>query len=284
MRIALLLAVASAIAWNLADRPNKSSSEHKAEVAQQAPANPFPLTVVIDNAQRSEPTQPTKPEAPSGNTAPEWALVVVGILTCIILVWQAHETRRSVAAIRESLSHQRDTAAAALLNAKALINSERPWVMVQITEEKKELPEEQGVGLLGGRVFQFAIFNYGKTPAHITNYTELAFDFLKDPDTELPIPPKYGEPNKSRRFIAPRDSFVVGDFNPHVTRMNAIVERAGGGKTTQSDLSLVVYGVVEYEDGISAKSYKTAFCYRHERDWIRGSLVPCGPFIYNEYT
>lgn len=107
MKSALLLAILTAFAGNLAEGPNKGPTDHKTEVAQQAPTNPSPVTVVVENSQRGEPAQSPKPEAISGNTAAEWALVVVGIVTCGVIGWQSLETRRSAQAMRESTNLQR---------------------------------------------------------------------------------------------------------------------------------------------------------------------------------
>ena len=71
-------------------------------------------------------THNTYQNSPSWYTAfkrPEWALVLVGIATLLVIGWQAWETRRSVGAGTVS-------ALSAKISADALINSERAWVMV----------------------------------------------------------------------------------------------------------------------------------------------------------
>jgi hypothetical protein len=105
-RSLLIAAIMAASAGNLSSSPQQSSSAHKQEVAQQPPANPSPVTVVIENAQRSEPASSPAPKPPSGNTPAEWALVVVGIITCGVIGWQAWESRKAAQAMRQSTAIQ----------------------------------------------------------------------------------------------------------------------------------------------------------------------------------
>src|ERR1035441_8250152 len=65
---------------------------------------------------------------------PEGWLVVVGILTCIIIAWQAIETRRA--------------AQVAQVSAKALITSERAWVVINEISPPPELISQSNPGPL----------------------------------------------------------------------------------------------------------------------------------------
>jgi hypothetical protein len=42
----------------------------------------------------------------SGNTSPEWALVIVGILTFLVIGWQSWETKKAAVAARDSIKLQ----------------------------------------------------------------------------------------------------------------------------------------------------------------------------------
>lgn len=174
---------------------------------------------------------------------------------------------------------------AALLNAQALINSERPWVMIQVKEVPIEGTEYYHGKLFGNNGFQLIIFNYGKTPAHILDCKELKFDVLEHPDEELPVPPRYGASNFIKRFLAPADSLPIGPpFHPHTVRREIVEVSAPKGEHTQGEI--VVYGLIEYSDGVSRNAFRSAFCYRHDHApaSITGNLVPCGPRVYNEYS
>jgi hypothetical protein len=285
MRTALLLvAIVAAIAGNLSGSPDQSSPAHKQGAGQAEPANTSPVTVTIENTQRSEPAETAAPKPPQGNTSAEWALVFVGIVTCLVIIIQVVVSNRATAAMWASLPLQKAAADAALKNAQAIINSERPWVMIQI----KESLRDDSVGAFKSlRSFQLSIFNYGQTPAHITRCLGPTIEFYQNPDEQLPTPPDYGTSEWSRRFLAPNDSLSIGDpIAPSDTKMKEIITGAFRGEQTGRG-DLVAYGLIEYSDGISEKPYRTAFCYRHEQGALSsmgGHLVLCGPTVYNEYT
>jgi hypothetical protein len=98
-------------------------------------------------------------------------------------------------------------ASAARLNAQALISAERPWVMVQV----RETAVEDGKGIFDRRAFQFIMFNYGKSPAHIVGVKGPKIEFLSDPEKDLASIPEYGIWNWDRKFLAPRDDIKIGD-------------------------------------------------------------------------
>ena len=60
-----------------------------------------------------------------------------------------------------------------------------------------------------------------------------------------------------------------------------------GQQPKRRGAALVIYGLIQYTDGVSNTTYTTAFCYRHLRERLSemgGHLVACGPPIYNQYT
>src|SRR5579872_393370 len=271
-----VFAVMAAITWNLAQGPKQSPAAHKKAVTQQAQPNPSPVTVVIDNAQRGEPAQAAKPESPSGDTSPEWALVIVGIVTFLVIGWQSLETRRSADAVKESVPHQKTAADAAFLNAQALINFERPWVMIQI----ERIPNKAGKAT---PTFLAKVFNYGKGPAHVTECSKVTIDFCRNPKIDLPIPPIYTpQDNWRRRFLAPKDSFPLEIINPWDEDVKAKKYNLAFGDQPINlmEFVLVAYGKIEYSDGMSNKTYSTAFCFMHENvrfSEMGGYLIPDGP-------
>jgi hypothetical protein len=85
---------------------------------------------------------------PAGITA--WAIM----LTLAAIVWQSTETRRSASASKQA-------AEAALLSARALVNIERPWLVINARA-------------YGHQRFYFEATNQGKSPAEIVT---VAFDW-----------------------------------------------------------------------------------------------------------
>jgi hypothetical protein len=88
---------------------------------------------------------------PNGTTA--WAI----ILTLMAVAGQARESAKATQAMLDSIPLQQQAANAALLNAQAVINAERPWLLVLI---------EPNSGPMGG--FTIHVKNKGRTPAVAT--------------------------------------------------------------------------------------------------------------------
>ena len=162
-----------------------------------------------------------------------------------------------------------------------LIHIERPWIMVKVVRDKDG---SDSVGAFRNE-FNFMIKNYGKSPAHITNCSELTFDIVKNPDTDLPVPPKYQNREWQKKFLGPTERWDIGRL-PDSNKTKAVTRLRRKEETEQlPEGDLIVYGMLEYSDGVSTKTYKTAFCYRHlQKGLPGGQLEPCGPPIYNEYT
>ena len=292
MKVLLIVAIVLAMQPTKPEDGKRASQSKTAQSTKQAdsaqndsdnPRSPS-VSVTINNAPASPNTHSNEDDSNENMRIQHrlalytGLLVFVGFVTAVVLIWQSVETHRATNAANQA-------ATAALLNAQAIINSERAWVMVQVNKEKVETGLDQNVGLFGWSGFQFIMFNYGKTPAHILDCRELTFDFLERPDSDLQIPPQYGESNRTKKFLAPRDSSLLGSpFKPSTTRLQTVEKRAAIGEHTKGDF--VVYGLIEYSDGVSQEVRRTAFCYRHDKNTLSegGNLVPCGPPVYNEYT
>jgi hypothetical protein len=193
---------------------------------------------------------------------PDGMLVIVGIITCLVIGWQAIETRKAAQGAK-------DSAEAALLNAQALINSERPRVIVQIEETPGENAAKTRFRLCG--------YNHGSSPASVISCKGPIVTWLDDPDSELPPSPDYGTWEWDTFLLLPRHKLPLRDeINPW-----------SDGIPRPPKPQLVIYGLLEYRDGVTDTIHRTAFCYRRKRDKLSdmgGHLVPCGPRTYNEYT
>lgn len=205
-----------------------------------------------------------------------WALFLAAIIAGYIAL-------RTLFAIHAEALEIKKVADAANKNAQALINTERPWVMIQIKEEDVS---HDRVGMFSKRSFQMTIFNYGKTPAHITDCRGPTIKFLEAPDKDLPSTPDYAASAWNKRFLAPNDSIPIGNpIYPADIKMGTVINAALDGQRVKGDL--VVYGLIEYNDGVSERGYRTAFCYRYEKmplSSMGGHLLSCGPNAYNEYA
>ena len=85
------------------------------------------------------------------------------ILTLLAVAEQAKETAKSTKAAQESAQGALAAANAALLNAQAFINAERPWILVKAELAKR--PES-------GTWYDVVAVNKGRTPAEVISHTE----------------------------------------------------------------------------------------------------------------
>jgi hypothetical protein len=210
-----------------------------------------------------------------------WALVIVAIWTAIVALNTLKEIRDEVVIAGEELQHTKQfaeatikSANAASLNAQAVINAERPW-MVVATFFDEDRPE----------LCRFGCRNQGDTPAKIVSVSA-EICFIEKPD-DLPVPPDYSSPVNmpDLTLIVHADSFPIGaGVNP----------RSVIGGTPHEVLVLtarefiVYFGNVVYRDTLYPESsaeglHETRWCFVYqpggERMFLRG-----GPDEYNRYT
>lgn len=196
---------------------------------------------------------------------------------------QVEEMKCQTAKLGESISVAREAANAALLNAQAVINSERGRLLFEI---EKRLDENfRGVG-----IFKIFAVNYGRSPAEVLGYAPPTEVIVNSPD-DLLVPPQYqSEVAPIKRFLAQGEKCLVAEASP---------ARLGGGRTAAAmqlaaetgvsinDQRRMVYGEIRYMDGISEETRFSRYCFRLERfpfSNIGGSLIPFGPKEYNDCT
>lgn len=203
-----------------------------------------------------------------------WALVVIAAITAWAIWIQAKETKKAA-------EDGRSSADAALLNAQAVLDSERPWLVV--------MPERNiATGELG---FHFRVMNKGRTPARLVSAT-IDDTFIVRPD-QLPIPPPYktafyAPPN---RFLASGDGFNIrrtqSEANIGINPVNLLKSHRAQIDKAQPGEFLIFFGEVIYDDvlgsnGSGYKQHRTRWCFAFFEHGQTFEAV--GPKEYNEYT
>lgn len=163
-----------------------------------------------------------------------WAL----ILTLFVIAWQSTETR--------------DAAKGAFLNAQAVINAERPWIVMAIERSKE-----------ASNVFEITAKNKGRTPAKIVSGA-IECRFIVGGD-KMPYPPQYDRVTKFegwRNIIVSEESQKIAEFSRIHMRseckspeMIALVE--------QGNATVIVYGNVTYRSllsGTEGMDCETRWC------------------------
>lgn len=179
----------------VADSQYGQQSYDKQQTSQTAETNAI-VAAIRENTQERAKESEQEAAVESENVHLQRWLIGVGIaqaaaliLTIVFIWYQAVETRNAAEASRDSVQAIReqaaimerqtkaaeDTAKSALLNAQAVINSERPWVSFFATHS-------QGV-------YTFRAANMGRTPAEIISYSKNVI--FADPSA-LTSEPKYG--------------------------------------------------------------------------------------------
>jgi hypothetical protein len=159
-----------------------------------------------------------------------------------------------------------DAANAALLSAQTLINSERPFVMIE---------------LRGERADQFWAVNYGKSPAQIifSNPTPfVTFPKLENLPETLDYGAGYeGGEQFNVQWIPPGGEFSLGAFDENTLTYL--------GETTLAELNnytrvFLVYSAFKYRGLDRQTIYVSKYCYRR----FGGALRMWGNYGWNEYT
>lgn len=138
------------------------------------------------------------------------------------------------------------SAEAANLNAKALINAERAWLLVEMKS-------------LGHEMFTLSMKNWGRTPAkiidvkHLEDFPINSGDFSPDYRYEQPTRFVYS------KMVAPGETWEASDW---VTSLPSVLPSETLDAVRSSRQRYFIYGVIEYEDVINTKEvHKTRFCY-----------------------
>lgn len=230
---------------------------------------------------------------PDGN-GPRWYFVLflglfrwpvgtgtwVIVLTLLAVAEQARETAKATQAVRDTIPLQRDAASAALLNAKAVINSERPWVIIFAANTKR------------GAFFRAG--NLGRTPAEIVSFsseykcvehlgelpTEPEFTIEYVPQIKLLVPgKKFGESQDIE--LLSEEQFI--DF------VDGCRKESGYRSIPAPPKMSVFYFRVRYTHAgerllpeIPPYESRACFCY-HPAD-AGEPLGTCGNKSYNSYT
>jgi hypothetical protein len=169
---------------------------------------------------------------------PDRLLVLVGLITCVVVMWQAWETRKSAQATEIS-------AKAAERSIECMIDSERAWVLVQIGQLPEFTPIPSQVQILW---LQPILTNHGKTPARVTKIS-VRQDQVPNINA-LPSEPEY-QNERSVDIILPPGANIQPE--------NVGVNASDFAAITQGTSRLFVYGFVDYAD-FGKKPRQTRFC------------------------
>lgn len=203
-----------------------------------------------------------------------WPLVVVAI-------WGIFVARNTLTTIVEQTGATKTAAQAALLNAQAVINAERAWVVVELhpvchQAEDGRWVGEDGVSLSNKEILRgnytahsLKIRNMGRTPAQILSY-DMAYSCLPEGVTNLP-PGHVGDVagiTEYNRFLADGNPIeVLPPFNIANFMMYSMSEINERKKTA------VFHGWVKYRHMFSSEDCISEYCYAYNPSLKRLTMV-----------
>jgi hypothetical protein len=248
---------------------------HKAE-ADHKGTQDDPLVVHIKGTEQSEKEASyNKNKDDREDKRKIYDLLLTGVIAFaaiaqfVTAIVQACIYRKQSSIMVDTLEATQISADAARINAAALTNAERAWVLVDRSRNNA----------MDTWIFEFEAKNWGQSPAEILS-TCLKADAI-DWNADLPNTPNYevDAPVPDRRWVPPGEPFDIGHFSGYAQIQkndpDAWTNLQAGKKR------LWVYGIICYRDTISQGKHETRFCY-----WkVPGSsLAMGGPDQYNQCT
>lgn len=204
------------------------------------------------------------------------ALVILAYVGILLALSTLKKIERQTGAMEAAMQSMADQAQAALLNAQARIDAERPWLLVTV-EPSNSIHEG----------FNVMVTNRGRTPAQImatVSQTSIAID-----ETLLPKTPEYDAKAAAPLYpviLVPGESTAIKVFSrDDVPAVCASDERLK--RVENWEEKIFVYGKVVYRDLMARsgrQNYETAWCswYIHGRQ--KSGMIIAGPPEYNLHT
>lgn len=252
LKTLLILGMVGILTGNMSGQPNKAAQQK-----QTVGSNPGPSLASSNPKDTNRNSKQNQPQPGSNSPRwytplerPEWWLVIFAALTGAVILYQSVETGN---AARGALK----AAEAALLNAQAFINAERPWILVKAEPSKR---------FKGG--FEIIAVNKGRTPATIISHAENLI--LVEPIEFPPDAAEYGKPDVRFLIILPDESVPIGEITHR--SIKDVAERT---RFKNMELEGYIFGAITYRDLLgpsTAVAHETRWCF-HMLPWQEEELL-----------
>lgn len=222
---------------------------------------------------------------PNGTTA--WGI----ILTLLAIAEQTSATSRAAQATEDMTTPAVNSASAALLNAQAVVNSERPWLFIHFNMGQLRVDEK-----LETNSFYLTVSfkNWGKTPAEIIHFEQHP-DCVDNTD-DLPFPPEYemeGHVWVHTRILPSGETWHNPGESYFSSLHNLLPDQWEDIKASRK--RFVYWGRLRYRDLIEQPTsihelrgkelgtvHETCFCYFWSPSL--NDMLICGRWGYNKHT
>ena len=204
-------------------------------------------------------------------------LAFIGYAGVLMALAMMRKIERQTVAAETAAEAARNSAQAALMNSQAIINSERPWILVTV---EPSLHVDNG--------FMVTAINRGRSPAQIVSTTELVQ--IAADESKLPKKSEYD----SREAVSPKVPTILLPGESTGLKPFSRADAKGYCESDEQfarieswDEKIYLFGRVVYRDLIAppeAQFHQTDWCcwYIHGRQ--KSGLVIAGPPDYNLHT
>jgi hypothetical protein len=252
--------------------PQETSDQKKSKSKDSPP----PSVSIVDNSTRQIKADGPAQESPESHTAFEysnWALVVIGAFGVLAAFITLREIGRQTKAAK-------DAASFALLNAQAIINAERAWIVVGIVSRKPG-------------VYTILAENVGQTPARlVTNFSDVSI--LPHGQSLAPVP-EY----KTQRLdgmvptlYLPKDKRQLFEITTDAISKSKFPNREPSAEAIEF-LEIHFFGKIVYEDTLNTGKapesnpiHETKWCFKYFpiKDGVAMSHPYVCPSGYVDYS
>jgi hypothetical protein len=182
--------------------------------------------------------------------------------------------------MKEQTAIAENAAQAALLNAQAVINSERPWLLIKPTLRFHAVPGQPVTSF----TVEFKAVNPGRSPAEVI-YAALEWrqlllgqELLNERffSEDTPVEQQWAH----TQWIEPNETFIPDglDGRCHISNDAQELWRY----LMEGTMVIVVTGFIRYRDAISNSVHESRYCYLVSPKV--GTMVMTGPPGYNKLT
>jgi|ERR1019366_4815146 hypothetical protein len=262
-RLAILaLLLAGLPIYGSTEGPKPSTDQKKTQTIKQKFPDSLPASIVNSVSQQAPSKQGDGAEDhPKGyfyrlfspENLPNICLFVAGVVGIFVALRTLKVLSRQARSMRRQTRPIRKSAEAALLSAKAIMGSERAWILVkpELPNGLRAAPQNQITW------FRWSIKNVGRTPARILETDALAARIEKMKD--FPPKPRYvGNPLSMNEFLlVPNDSIPI----TWMIEGDSLTEDEVAKIREGLSLHFAAYGYVKYLD-VFDKLHTMRFCHR----------------------
>ena len=265
-----------------ANRPKPAST-----AAVKSPANP---AATPNSDQESGSNQPPQiivnPPAPvvapwTWRERVTWGanivLAVLGYIGILLFLRMLKRIERHTESGGATAQAALDTAQAALIQTQAILDSERPWIVVRV---EPSLTKENS--------FRLMATNRGRSPAKIVglmDHIQIAVD-----ETNLPAVPEYEGAKSAARpepiVLLPGESVAIKTFSRDDVR--SICKTSEEFERIELwEKNIFLYGRVTYRDMIAPtdkQAHETDWCYWYIHGDKKSALTIAGTAEYNKHS